>query len=264
MLGEDSTIDIADFERVDMRVGRVLEAEPFPEARKPAYKLRIDFGPLGIRRSSAQLTVHYRPEELRGRLVIAVLNFPPRQIGPVRSEVLVLGVPDPEGAVVLLEPSLDVPLGGRVFCPRRGPLPISSATGTTPQPALADGLSSTAWWAACAPVAFACVRGSPSKRSPTWPAPCRTRWPSWTSPTAARNRESTSIRPRPRRLRCCAVSSTPSGLSSPSVTQPGPTLARVSATSSRHAAWAAVPIDGRRSSRPRPAPASIGYGRRWR
>jgi len=114
-LGEDSTIDIADFERVDMRVGRVLEAEPFPEARKPAYKLRIDFGPLGIRRSSAQLTVHYRPEELRGRLVIAVLNFPPRQIGPVRSEVLVLGVPDPDGAVVLLEPSVDVPLGGRVF-----------------------------------------------------------------------------------------------------------------------------------------------------
>jgi tRNA-binding protein len=115
MLGEDSTIDIADFERVDMRVGRVLEAESFPEARKPAYKLRIDFGPLGIRRSSAQLTVHYRPEELRGRLVIAVLNFPPRQIGPVRSEVLVLGVPDPDGAVVLLEPSVDVPLGGRVF-----------------------------------------------------------------------------------------------------------------------------------------------------
>ena len=115
MLGEATTIDISDFERVDMRVGRVLEAEPFPEARKPAYKLRIDFGPLGIRRSSAQLTVHYAPEELRGKLVIAVLNFPPRQIGPVRSEVLVLGVPDPGGAVVLLEPSLDVPLGGRVF-----------------------------------------------------------------------------------------------------------------------------------------------------
>ena len=115
MLVEAATIDLSDFERVDMRVGRVLEAEPFPEARKPAYKLRIDFGPLGIRRSSAQLTVHYRPEELRGRLVIGVLNFPPRQIGPVRSEVLVLGVPDPEGAVVLLEPSVDVPLGGRVF-----------------------------------------------------------------------------------------------------------------------------------------------------
>jgi tRNA-binding protein len=114
-LGEATTIDISDFERVDMRVGRVLEAEPFPEARKPAYRLRIDFGPLGIRRSSAQLTVHYRPEELRGKLVIAVVNFPARQIGPVRSEVLVLGVPDPDGAVVLLEPSLGVPLGGRVF-----------------------------------------------------------------------------------------------------------------------------------------------------
>jgi tRNA-binding protein len=115
MLGEATTIDISDFERVDMRVGRVLEAEPFPEARKPAYKLRIDFGPLGVRRSSAQLTVHYRPEELRGKLVIAVLNFLPRQIGPVRSEVLVLGVPDPDGAVVLLEPTVNVPLGGRVF-----------------------------------------------------------------------------------------------------------------------------------------------------
>jgi tRNA-binding protein len=115
MLGEATTIDISDFERVDMRVGRVLEAEPFPEARKPAYKLRIDFGPLGIRRSSAQLTVHYRLDELPGKLVIAVLNFPPRQIGPVRSEVLVLGVPDPDGAVVLLEPGRDVPLGGRVF-----------------------------------------------------------------------------------------------------------------------------------------------------
>ena len=115
MLGEATTIDVSDFERVDMRVGRVLEAEPFPEARKPAYKLRIDFGPLGVRRSSAQLTVHYQPEELRGKLVIAVVNFPARQIGAVRSEVLLLGVPDPDGAVVLLEPSVDVPLGGRVF-----------------------------------------------------------------------------------------------------------------------------------------------------
>ena len=115
MLGEATTIDVSDFERVDMRVGRVLEAEPFPEARKPAYKLRIDFGPLGVRRSSAQLTAHYRPEELRGKLIIAVLNFPARQIGPVRSEVLVLGVPDADGAVVLLEPSVEVPLGGRVF-----------------------------------------------------------------------------------------------------------------------------------------------------
>jgi tRNA-binding protein len=114
-LVEAAPIDVSEFERVDMRVGRVLEVEAFPEARKPAYKLRIDFGPLGVRRSSAQLTVHYRPEQLRGRLVIAVTNFPPRQIGPVRSEVLVLGVPDADGAVVLLEPTEDVPLGGRVF-----------------------------------------------------------------------------------------------------------------------------------------------------
>jgi tRNA-binding protein len=114
-LVEAAPIDVSEFERVDMRVGRVLEVEAFPEARKPAYKLRIDFGPLGIRRSSAQLTVHYQPEQLRGRLVIAVTNFPPRQIGPVRSEVLVLGVPDADGAVVLLEPTEDVPLGGRVF-----------------------------------------------------------------------------------------------------------------------------------------------------
>jgi tRNA-binding protein len=115
MLIESALIDLSDFERVDMRVGRILEAEPFPEARKPAYKLRIDFGPIGIRRSSAQLTTRYRPEDLRGRLVIAVTNFPPRQIGPMRSEVLLLGVPDAEGAVILLEPTQDVPLGGRVF-----------------------------------------------------------------------------------------------------------------------------------------------------
>jgi tRNA-binding protein len=114
-LGEAASIDVADFQRVEMRVGRVIEAEPFPEARKPAYKLRLDFGPYGVRRSSAQLTVHYRADELVGRLVVAVTNFPPRQIGPVRSEVLVLGVPDAEGAVVLLEPTREVPLGGRVF-----------------------------------------------------------------------------------------------------------------------------------------------------
>ncbi|TMF90658.1 MAG: tRNA-binding protein [Chloroflexi bacterium] len=108
-------MDVSDFARVDIRVGRVLEAEPFPQARKPAYKLRIDFGPIGIRRSSAQLTAHYQPEQLRGRLVVAVTNFPPRQIGPIRSEVLVLGVPDADGEVVLLEPTHDVPLGGRVF-----------------------------------------------------------------------------------------------------------------------------------------------------
>ncbi len=115
MLAEAGVIDLADFARVDMRVGRVLEAESFPQARKPAYILRIDFGPLGIRRSSAQLTAHYQPEDLRGRLVIAVTNFPPRQIGPIRSEVLVLGVPDADGGVVLLAPTHEVPLGGRVF-----------------------------------------------------------------------------------------------------------------------------------------------------
>ena len=115
MLVEAGVIDVSGFARVDIRVGRVLEAEPFPQARKPAYKLRIDFGPIGIRRSSAQLTAHYQPEQLRGRLVIAVTNFPPRQIGPIRSEVLVLGVPDADGEVVLLEPTHDVPLGGRVF-----------------------------------------------------------------------------------------------------------------------------------------------------
>jgi tRNA-binding protein len=109
-------IEYADFERVEMRVGRVQRAEPFPEARKPALKLWIDFGPeIGIRKSSAQITVHYTPESIVGRLVIAVTNFPPRQIGPFMSEVLVLGVPDPTGAIVLLTPDQDVPLGGRVF-----------------------------------------------------------------------------------------------------------------------------------------------------
>lgn len=110
------TIAWADFEKVQMRVGRVERAEAFPEARRPAIKLWIDFGPeLGIKKSSAQLTVHYTPEALVGRRVIAVTNFPPRQIGPVMSEVLVLGVPDENGAVVLLHPDQDTPLGGRVF-----------------------------------------------------------------------------------------------------------------------------------------------------
>src|SRR5207249_6166713 len=98
-----------------MRVGRVLEAESFPQARKPAYILRIDFGPLGIRRSSAQLTAHYQPEDLRGRLGIAVTNFPPRQIGPIRSEVLVRGVARADGGVVLVGPPREVPLGGGWF-----------------------------------------------------------------------------------------------------------------------------------------------------
>ncbi|MFZ5623725.1 MAG: tRNA-binding protein [Gemmatimonadota bacterium] len=109
------TITYADFEKVDIRVGRIVRAEPFPEARKPAIKLWVDFGELGVKRSSAQLTVHYTPENLVGRQVIAVVNFPPRQIGPVLSEVLVLGVPDAVGAVVLLGPDRDVPLGGRMY-----------------------------------------------------------------------------------------------------------------------------------------------------
>ena len=109
-------IEWTDFEKVDIRVGRIVRAEAFPEARKPAYKLAIDFGAgLGTRSSSAQLTRRYTREDLEGRLVLAVVNFPPRQIGPFRSEVLTLGVPDADGAVVLLVPDKDVPLGGRMF-----------------------------------------------------------------------------------------------------------------------------------------------------
>ena len=109
-------ITTADFDKVDIRVGRIIRAESFPEARKPAYKLQIDFGPdIGVKRSSAQLTKHYRLDELEGRLVLGVVNFPPRQIGPVRSEVLTLGVPDEDGAVVLVVPTADVPIGGRLF-----------------------------------------------------------------------------------------------------------------------------------------------------
>ena len=109
-------ITFADFEKVDIRVGRIVRAEDFPQARKPAYRLEIDFGEeIGIRRSSAQLTRRYRREELEGRLVVAVVNFPPRQIGPYLSEVLTLGVPDADGHVVLLVPDKDVPQGGRVF-----------------------------------------------------------------------------------------------------------------------------------------------------
>ena len=95
-------------------MGRVIAADAFPEARKPAIKLRIDFGELGVRRSSAQLTLHYRPEELVGRLVVAVVNFPPRQIGPFISEVLVLGACPTPGDVVLLAPDAEVPLGTRI------------------------------------------------------------------------------------------------------------------------------------------------------
>ncbi|WP_414833810.1 tRNA-binding protein [Afifella sp. YEN Y35] len=110
------TIAFDDFLKVDIRVGRIVEATPFPEARKPAYKLLIDFGEeVGQKKSSAQITKHYEPAELVGRQVLAVVNFPPRQIGPMRSEVLTLGVPDADGEVVLIEPNLDVPLGGRLF-----------------------------------------------------------------------------------------------------------------------------------------------------
>ena len=109
-------ISFADFEKVDIRVGRIIRAEAFPEARKPAYKLQIDFGPaIGARTSSAQLTARYRLDELHGRLVLAVVNFPPRRRGPYSSEVLTLGVPDEGGGVVLLVPDKEVPIGARMF-----------------------------------------------------------------------------------------------------------------------------------------------------
>ncbi len=109
-----ATID--DFHLLDIRVGTIVAAEPFPKARKPAFKLRIDFGAeIGVKQSSAQITVHYTPEALLGRQVMAVVNFPPRQIGPFISEVLTLGVPDAQGEVVLLHPDQAVPDGGRLF-----------------------------------------------------------------------------------------------------------------------------------------------------
>ena len=111
-----STITFDDFLAVDIRVGTVVAAEPFPEARKPAIKMRIDFGPeVGIKKSSAQITVHYAPEELVGRKVMAVVNFPPRQIGPFMSEVLTLGFHDEAGAIVLAVPDKDAPDGARLM-----------------------------------------------------------------------------------------------------------------------------------------------------
>ena len=108
-------ITYADFDKVDIRVGRITRAEPFPEARKPAFRLWLDFGAeIGEKRSSAQITAHYTPEALIGRQVLAVVNFPPRQIGKFMSEVLVLGLPDENGAVVLIGPGHEVPLGGRL------------------------------------------------------------------------------------------------------------------------------------------------------
>jgi tRNA-binding protein len=110
------TIGFDQFLAVDIRIGTIVEALPFPEARKSAYRLRIDFGPtIGIKRSSAQITEHYALEELPGTQVAAVVNFPPRQIGPVLSEVLTLGFPDADGKVVLVRPSVPVPNGGRLF-----------------------------------------------------------------------------------------------------------------------------------------------------
>lgn len=109
-------ITFDDFLKLDIRVGEIVQAEPYPEARKPAIKLWVDFGdPLGVKKSSAQITRHYTPDALIGRQVMAVVNFPPRQIGKFMSEILVLGVPDAEGEVVLLAPDLKVPLGGRLY-----------------------------------------------------------------------------------------------------------------------------------------------------
>jgi tRNA-binding protein len=116
MTVEAAPLSYAEFERVDIRVGRIVLVEDFPAARKPAYKLRIDFGGgIGVKKSSAQATKHYTKEQLLNRLVVAVVNFPPKQIGPYMSEVLTLGVPDSEGGVVLLVPEQEVPLGGRMF-----------------------------------------------------------------------------------------------------------------------------------------------------
>lgn len=109
-------INFEDFEKVDIRVGEILQAENFSEARKSAYKLSIDFGSeIGIKRSSAQITSHYAKRELLGKLVVAVVNFSPKQIGPFVSEVLVLGLPDENGDMVLLTPTEEVPVGGKVF-----------------------------------------------------------------------------------------------------------------------------------------------------
>ncbi len=111
-----SQITFPDFDKVDIRVGTIVEALPFPEARKPAFRLRIDFGPeIGVKRSSAQITKYYTTDQLVGRQVLAVVNFPPRQIGPVMSEVLTLGLPDEHGEVVLAAVTHTVPNGGKLF-----------------------------------------------------------------------------------------------------------------------------------------------------
>ncbi len=112
----ENTIEFDDFLKVDVRVGKIVKAEPFPEARKPAIKLWVDFGPeIGERKSSAQITQNYTVEDLPGKQVLAVVNFPPRQIGKFMSEILVLGIPDENGNVMLITPDKDVPLGGRLY-----------------------------------------------------------------------------------------------------------------------------------------------------
>jgi len=108
------TITWSDFERVELRIGTIVGVDDFPEARKPAWKLTVDFGEFGIRRSSAQITVHYRKEDLLGRQVLGVINFPPKQIGPFRSDVLVTGFADENGAIVLAMPERRVPNGARL------------------------------------------------------------------------------------------------------------------------------------------------------
>jgi tRNA-binding protein len=115
-MSTEQNITLDDFLKVDIRVGTIVDAQPFPEARKPAYRLLIDFGPrIGVRKSSAQITKNHRLEELVGRQVAAVINFPPRQIGPLMSEVLTLGFPDEAGEVVLIRPDRGIPNGGRLF-----------------------------------------------------------------------------------------------------------------------------------------------------
>ncbi len=112
----EATATIEDFDRLDIRVGTIIDAQPLEGARKPAFKLEIDLGPeVGVKRSTAQITVHYAPDKLIGRQVVCVVNFPPRRIAGVQSEVLTLGLPDAEGAVVLLRPDIAVPNGGRMF-----------------------------------------------------------------------------------------------------------------------------------------------------
>lgn len=113
---ENTLIDYNDFEKVDIRVGRIVDVQDFPEARKPAFKLWVDFGPaLGIKKTSAQVTQNYTHDTLKGRLVAAVVNFPPRQIGKYMSEILVLGFPDADGNVTLIAPDKDVPIGGKLY-----------------------------------------------------------------------------------------------------------------------------------------------------